>query len=199
MYKYYLTERPRSIATQPDGYKDWIDYDERTYISEIGRSVWGVLYYDRRLTPEEIERFELYDASLILANVLRGPTGDNEKDLKQELYGVRWAYQFFSNGTWGCVDLQSTDKTDKGESWAMGAYGNMKIFIMSGIAEEIYLLRDVDRQEAVRAANQRAQETGCRDMSILKEEIVKRALTIIDREYVEAQQGVRQKHYREGN
>ena len=32
MYKYYLTERPRSIATQPDGYKDWIDYDERTYI-----------------------------------------------------------------------------------------------------------------------------------------------------------------------
>jgi hypothetical protein len=158
-----------------------------------------VLYYDRQLTPEEIERFELYDASLILANVLRGPTGDNEKDLKQELYGVRWAYQFFSNGTWGCVDLQSTDKTDKGESWAMGAYGNMKIFIMSGIAEEIYLLRDVDRQEAVRAANQRAQETGCRDTSILKEEIVKRALTIIDREYVEAQQGVQQKHYREGN
>lgn len=191
MFKYYLTERPRSIATQPDGYKDWIDYDERTYISEIGRSVWGVLYYDRQLMPEEIERFELYDASLILANVLRGPTGDNEKDLKQELHGVRWAYQFLSNGTWGCVDLQSMDKTDKGESWAMGVYGNMKIFIMSGIAEEIYLLRDVDRQEAVRAANQKVRETGCKDMSILKEEIAKRALTIIDREYVEAQQEAR--------
>lgn len=75
----------------------------------------------------------------------------------------------------------------------MGAYGNMKIFIMSGIAEEIYLLRDVDRQEAVRAANQKARETGCKDMSILKEEIAKRALTIIDREYVEAQQEARRK------
>ena len=191
MYKYYLTERPRSIATQPDGYKDWIDYDERTYSSEIGRSVWGVLYYNRQLTPEEIERFELYDASLILANVLRGPTGDNEKDLKQELYGANWAYQFFSNGTWGCVYLQSTDKTDKGESWAMGVYGNMKIYVLAGIAEEIYLLRDVDRQEAVRAANQRVHETGSKDVSILKDEIAKRAMTIIDREYLEAQREAR--------
>ena len=191
MFKYYLTERPRSIATQPADYRDWIDYDDRTYISEIGRSVWGVLYYDRQLTPEEIERFELYDASLILANVLRGPSGDLEKDLKQELYGARWAYQFFSNGTWGCVDLQSTEKTDTGESWAMGAYGNMKIYVLDGIAEEIYLLRDIDRKEAVKVANQRVRETGRADVSILKEEIVKRALTIIDREYLEAQREAR--------
>lgn len=191
MYKYYLTERPRSIATQPDGYKDWIDYDERAYISEIGRSVWGALYYDRQLTQEEIERFELYDASLILANVLRGPTGDYRKDLKQELYGADWAYQFLYNNTWGCIDLRSTEKTDKGDSWSMTAYGNMKIYAMGGIGGDIYLLRDVDRTEAIKAAIQRMQETGRRDVSILKEEIVKRALTIIDREYLEAQREAR--------
>ena len=73
----------------------------------------------------------------------------------------------------------------------MGVYGNMKIYVLAGIAEEIYLLRDVDRQEAVRAANQRVRETGSKDVSILKDEIAKRAMTIIDREYLEAQREAR--------
>lgn len=74
-----------------------------------------------------------------------------------------------------------------------GVYGNMKIYVLAGIAEEIYLLRDVDRQEAVRAANQRVRETGSKDVSILKDEIAKRAMTIIDREYLEAQREARKR------
>lgn len=59
--KYYSTERPVSIGTQPHrGFMDFINYDERTEIS--GRMVWAELFYNRELTETEMQDYELVRA-----------------------------------------------------------------------------------------------------------------------------------------
>ena len=60
MFRYLLLMRPRSIGTQPNGYKDWIDYDERKWVPEYGVNAWGELFYDRELTPQEVAEYELF-------------------------------------------------------------------------------------------------------------------------------------------
>lgn len=65
MYKYYLLLRGRSIGTQPDGYVGWTDYTARKEVPEIGRSAWGELYYDRKLTDDEVKAYDLYDAGQV--------------------------------------------------------------------------------------------------------------------------------------
>ena len=62
MYKYYLLLRGRSIGTQPDGAVGWTDYTARKFVPEIGREAWGELYYDRKLTDQEVRSYDLYDA-----------------------------------------------------------------------------------------------------------------------------------------
>lgn len=60
-FKYYSTERPVSIGTQPTfGFMDFINCDERTEID--GRMVWAELYYNRELTSKEMRDYELIKA-----------------------------------------------------------------------------------------------------------------------------------------
>lgn len=57
-YKYYLTERPVSIGTQPrKGMVDFINYDEKTEIN--GHMVWAEIYYNRELTEQELHEYEM--------------------------------------------------------------------------------------------------------------------------------------------
>lgn len=57
---YYSLRRPVSIGTYPtDGMIQFENYDNRTFIEEIGREAWGKLTYSRELTPQELESYEL--------------------------------------------------------------------------------------------------------------------------------------------
>lgn len=57
---YYSTLRPVSIGTYPkDGMVDFENYSSRLYIPAINREAWGVLYYSRELTREEMENYDL--------------------------------------------------------------------------------------------------------------------------------------------
>lgn len=60
LYSYYSTQRPISIGTYPKwGLIEFENYDERTYIEDIGKEAWGQLIYDRKLSPEELCDYEL--------------------------------------------------------------------------------------------------------------------------------------------
>lgn len=187
MYKYYLIERPRSIGTQPDGYVDWKDYDRREFIPEIQHRAWGELLYDRRLTPEEVKRFELIDANG--PELLRNSSGDYEADRARELDGADIVVQFYGDH-YATIDLHSEDLDAHGELWATGSYGNAKIYVLNGSADEIYLLTEKGLGKAYREARLRIKEKQD-SVRILKEEVSKTALRIIDREYLEAQREAR--------
>lgn len=56
--KYYSVMRSVSIGTHPkNGMMDFINYDCRTEVN--GRMVWAELYYNRELTQNEMEEFEM--------------------------------------------------------------------------------------------------------------------------------------------
>lgn len=56
--KYYSTLRPVSIGSQPKkGFMDFVNYDNRIEID--GKMVWAELYYDRELTDQELNDYEL--------------------------------------------------------------------------------------------------------------------------------------------
>lgn len=58
--KYYSLLRPVSIGTHPrQGMMDFINYDDRTEIN--GRMVWAEVYYNRKLTDEELKAFEMVE------------------------------------------------------------------------------------------------------------------------------------------
>ena len=60
MNMYFSTLRPVSIGTYPkDGMVDFENYSRRLYIPAINREAWGVLYYNRELTQEEMENYDL--------------------------------------------------------------------------------------------------------------------------------------------
>ncbi len=60
MKKYY-TRRPVDIGTCPNGFVSFKNYDDLTYVSEVGRNCWGEVTYDHELRKEEIDRYELSD------------------------------------------------------------------------------------------------------------------------------------------
>ena len=72
--RYYSTERPISIGTypKPAGNKvlDIINYSEKTYCKEAGRACWGYIDYEKPLTKQEMDDYELVEAG--------GKDGDNE-------------------------------------------------------------------------------------------------------------------------
>lgn len=57
IYAYYLPHRPVSIGTQPRGFMDFEDLDR----AETG--YYGIVRYERELTPEEIADYELVPAT----------------------------------------------------------------------------------------------------------------------------------------
>lgn len=62
-YAYYMTQRPFSIGAQPkEGFVEAEDFDGEKYIEDIDRKAWSRIVYDRELTEQEIEQYELVPA-----------------------------------------------------------------------------------------------------------------------------------------
>lgn len=62
-YKYYSTQRPVASGTYPKPKNNPAmfihNFNERKYIAEIGRMAWGYVEYDKPLTNEDIDGYEL--------------------------------------------------------------------------------------------------------------------------------------------
>lgn len=50
LYKYGMRERPVDIGAQPNGFYDFDESDNR---------YWNVIYYGRKLSPEETEHYNM--------------------------------------------------------------------------------------------------------------------------------------------
>ena len=59
MYKYYVLYRPISLGTIPKGFIDFINYETRQRIKDTSYEAFGEVYYEERLSKEQIEDFEL--------------------------------------------------------------------------------------------------------------------------------------------
>ena len=84
MKRYYSTHRPVGPGTYPRaGTHEIHNYDERQYVRDAGREVWGYIEYDRELTPEEARSYELVE-------------GGKEEDVKLlgKISGIE-AYLFY--------------------------------------------------------------------------------------------------------
>lgn len=61
--RYYSTERPVSLGTYPKSKDNKIteifNYDDKTYIEEIGREAWGYIDYLYPLSNSDIINYEL--------------------------------------------------------------------------------------------------------------------------------------------
>lgn len=58
--RYYSTQRPLEPGCCPRaGVQDVHNFDKKTFCKEIGREAWGYIDYNRELTPEEVEDYEL--------------------------------------------------------------------------------------------------------------------------------------------
>lgn len=62
MHKYYLLLRPVGPGCQPKGFIKYESYPRRTYIPEIKREAWSAVWYERKLTEEEISGYDLIEA-----------------------------------------------------------------------------------------------------------------------------------------
>lgn len=60
MNRYYSRLRPVSIGTYPAGMVlDTHNYDSKTFVEAAGCEVYGYIDYDRELSKEEIEHYDL--------------------------------------------------------------------------------------------------------------------------------------------
>ena len=62
MYKYYMLMRPFGPGCQPRGSVDMWPLDGETVIPEIGHHAWAIVWYERRLTDEELRDYEMVEA-----------------------------------------------------------------------------------------------------------------------------------------
>ena len=61
----YSTQRPLVPGGCPRaGVQKVHNYDEKEFCEEIGREAWGYVDYDRELTNEEVEDYELLPAGI---------------------------------------------------------------------------------------------------------------------------------------
>lgn len=63
-YRYYCPMRPPMIGGLPTG-RTLVNaevFEERQYIAEIDRMVWGWVEYTEPLTPAEVSEYELISA-----------------------------------------------------------------------------------------------------------------------------------------
>ena len=58
LHRYYLTQRPVSIGTQPKGFFSFSDDPGEL---PNGITYYGYVDYDRDLTDKEVKEYELYD------------------------------------------------------------------------------------------------------------------------------------------
>lgn len=59
MYKYYTLHRPVDIGTVPKDFINFINYNTREKINNTNVEAWGEVYYENRLSQEEINKYEL--------------------------------------------------------------------------------------------------------------------------------------------
>ena len=59
MKRYYLLLRPPMPGTIPRGCIDIMDFGKKKFVPEIGREAWGYVEYERELTEQEINDYEL--------------------------------------------------------------------------------------------------------------------------------------------
>lgn len=65
MNRYYSRMRPLGPGTFPtSGAQNILNYDDRTYVEEIGCEALGYVEYDRELSQEEIDAYELIPVDL---------------------------------------------------------------------------------------------------------------------------------------
>ena len=65
MNRYYSRMRPLCPGTFPtSGAQNILNYEDRMYVEEIGCKAWGYVEYNRELSQEEIDAYELIPADL---------------------------------------------------------------------------------------------------------------------------------------
>lgn len=63
--RYYSIQRPLVPGGCPRaGVQDVYNYDEKKFCEEIGRKAWGYVDYNRELTKDEMEDYELLPAEI---------------------------------------------------------------------------------------------------------------------------------------
>lgn len=61
VFRYYLTNRPPSIGTQPAGAINVKAFDNKEFVKEINREAWGYVEYNKELTPVQVYDYELIE------------------------------------------------------------------------------------------------------------------------------------------
>jgi hypothetical protein len=61
-YKYYLLHRPLDIGTAPNDFIESSSFGIKQRVLKDGTEAWGTVTYDRKLTDEEVKKFELLEA-----------------------------------------------------------------------------------------------------------------------------------------
>ena len=59
LYRYYLSERPVGIGTQPKDFLQFENFDEKKFVEEAGKEAWAFVEYDHELSEKEIKEYEL--------------------------------------------------------------------------------------------------------------------------------------------
>jgi hypothetical protein len=63
--RYYSTQRPVSVGTYlKTGVQEIHNFDCKTFCEDINREVWGYIDYDRELTEDEVDSYELTPTGL---------------------------------------------------------------------------------------------------------------------------------------
>ena len=66
LYRYYCPLRPPMIGCVPKrGLENINSFDTRTKIPGVPRPVWGYVEYGCRLTPKEIDDYELIEETVV--------------------------------------------------------------------------------------------------------------------------------------
>ena len=57
--RYYSAQRPLTPGAFPGKALEIVNYDEKTYVEEIGMEAWGYVEYASPLAPETAKAYEL--------------------------------------------------------------------------------------------------------------------------------------------
>lgn len=57
--RYYSTLRPIDLGTVPKNFTSYKNFDTRKYVDSIGHEAWGWVEYDKELTKDEMDAYEL--------------------------------------------------------------------------------------------------------------------------------------------
>lgn len=132
---------------------------------------------------------------------LRNPTGNIKEDYRRETSGADYAISFKTNDRTGelepsTIDLNSKAKTGKNGDidWAPEALANLEKGTRYFEASPVYMVNKRDVEEATSTANKVLQRGGSRSdaMKVLQDEIVKRSVRSLDKQYLTDKEKARQ-------